>query len=104
MTIRGYIKRRVLWGFGAFFGSFFVTSVLTTWIGTPGPSVVAVGAIGTLIGLVGYVSIVFIRCPKCRANMGLTIAIPTAAHIFGRKVQYCPYCAVSLDDPMPPRP
>lgn len=100
MTIRQYIKRRVGWGFGAFFGAFLVSAVFTSFAGK-GAGVIAISMIAGLVGIVGYFSILFIRCPKCHANISMTIAIPTAGRIFGRKVQYCPYCGVSLDEPMP---
>jgi hypothetical protein len=103
MTIRQYIKRRVLWGFGAFVGAGVISFALGSLVANRNLAN-AISLIAMFAGVVGYLSALFIRCPKCRANLSLTIAIPTAAHIFGRKVQYCPYCAVSLDDPMPPRP
>jgi hypothetical protein len=99
MTLRQYIRRRVGWGLAAFFGAFVVSSIVSGLIGR-GNVAIATSLVAGLIGITGYFSILFIRCLNCRANISMTIAIPTAARLFGRKVQYCPYCAVNLDDPM----
>jgi hypothetical protein len=99
MTIRDYIKRRVSWAFFAFFAGAAV-SMLLPLIG--GKQLAA--AIGLIVGvaaMLGYFSMLFIRCPRCRAFISTSIAFPTAFRLFGRKVQYCPYCAVNLDEPMP---
>jgi uncharacterized membrane protein YjfL (UPF0719 family) len=89
MTIRQYIRRRVGWGFAAFFGAFVVSSIVSALIGK-GNVAIAISLIAGLIGITGYFS----------SNISMTIAIPTAARLFGRKVQFCPYCAVSLDEPI----
>jgi hypothetical protein len=42
------------------------------------------------------------RCPKCRARLGQTIAMPVAFS-WGRgpRIGFCPYCGVSLDEHCP---
>jgi hypothetical protein len=61
-----------------------------------------------IIGVLGFggaiISIMFIRCPKCSAPLGQTIAMPTALRIGGRQVNFCPYCGVGLDEPMESSP
>lgn len=41
-----------------------------------------------------------VKCPKCKANLGRTIAMPLSLSWgSGPKINFCPYCAVSLDEP-----
>jgi hypothetical protein len=98
MTIRQYIKRRVRWALVAFFGLFAVTFFLPH---EQGALALTLGVVGTVGAMVAYFSVLFLKCPKCRANIGTTIVVPTAFRLFGREVKYCPYCAVNLDEPMP---
>jgi hypothetical protein len=43
-----------------------------------------------------------VRCPKCKARLGRTIAMPVAfGWGSGPKVNFCPYCGVSLDEARP---
>ena len=43
-----------------------------------------------------------VKCPKCKARLGQTIAMPLALSIrSGPKVNFCPFCGVSLDEPVP---
>ena len=43
-----------------------------------------------------------VKCPKCKTNLGRTIAMPLALSWgSGPKINFCPYCAVSLDEPLP---
>jgi hypothetical protein len=47
------------------------------------------------------------KCPKCKANLGQTIAMPLALSWgSGAKINFCPYCGVSLDErrPVPQEP
>jgi hypothetical protein len=43
-----------------------------------------------------------VKCPKCANNLGRTIALPVGLSLgTGRKIKFCPYCGVSLDEPCP---
>jgi len=43
-----------------------------------------------------------LKCPKCKARVGQTIAMPLAfSWGAGPKINFCPYCGVSLDEPVP---
>jgi len=58
---------------------------------------------GKCVSFMGaIVSFMFIRCPKCRARLGQTIAMQTAMRFsrWSPEVKYCPFCGVSLDEPM----
>jgi hypothetical protein len=42
------------------------------------------------------------KCPKCKANLGQTIAMPLALNLgSGPRINFCPYCGVSLDEAPP---
>jgi hypothetical protein len=100
VTIRQHIRRRVRWALIAFVVLFAGTFLLPH---KAGPLAVVLGVAGTIGAMVAYCSVVFLRCPKCKANIGTSIVVPTAFRLFGREVKYCPYCAVSLDSEMPQR-
>lgn len=100
MTIRDYIKRRVRWGFGIAIASWLFV-VLTGNMGIFGPRAGYVPVIGVFGFMGAIISFMFIRCPKCRARLGQTIAMPATFRLFSPQVKYCPFCAVSLDEPMP---
>ena len=61
----------------------------------------------TIAGLLLFAGAMFVvrklvRCPKCQANLGRTIALPVAfSWGSGPRVNFCPYCGVSLDEPRP---
>jgi hypothetical protein len=102
MTIRDYIKRRVRWGFGLALASWlFVAATSNMGFGRPTPGYLPI------IGVFGFIGAIllflFIRCPRCRARLGQTIAVPAAFRLSGPQVKYCPYCGVSLDEPLEPR-
>jgi|SRR5277367_949327 hypothetical protein len=103
MTIRDYIKRRVRWGFGIAFASWLFVA-LTSNMGFGGPRPGFLPFIGVFGFMGAIVSFLFIRCPRCRARLGQTIAVPAALRLFGPQVKYCPFCAVSFDEPMPKTP
>jgi hypothetical protein len=99
MTIRDYIKRRVRWGFGIAVASWLFVA-FTSNMGFGGPTPGYLPFIG-LFGFMGAaVSFLLIRCPRCRVRIGQTIAVPAAFRLSGPQVKYCPYCGVSLDEPM----
>ena len=100
MTIRDYIKRRVRWAAGIGFGGWLLFAISGPLELVPRPMLPLFATIG-VIGFGGAIlSIMFIRCPKCSASLGQTIAMPTALRIGGRQVNFCPYCGVNLDEPM----
>jgi hypothetical protein len=99
MTIRDYIKRRVRWGFGLALASWLFVA-LTSNMGFGGPRPGYLPFIG-VFGFIGAILLLlFIRCPRCRARFGQTIAVPASFRLFGPQVKYCPYCGVCLDEPM----
>jgi hypothetical protein len=103
MTIRDYVKRRVRWGFGVAFVSWLFVA-LTSNMGFGGPRPGYLPFLGVFGFMGAIVSFLFIRCPKCRARLGQTIAIQTTMRFsrWSPEVKYCPFCGVSLDEPMPP--
>jgi ABC-type Fe3+ transport system permease subunit len=89
MTIREYIKRRMRWALAMV----IVCSLLASATGV-------IGLLGTVGVLGALFSVLFIRCPKCRRDIGTHIGIPVAFYFFGHGVKDCPRCGMSLDEPM----
>jgi hypothetical protein len=99
-TIRDQIKRRARWMVVVSFGGFLIIGS-TALFGVDRPQRVIV-ALGWLIFLGGLVAMRWIKCPKCSARIGQTIAMPLAFPRFlVQRPNHCLYCGVSLDDPMP---
>jgi hypothetical protein len=102
-SIRAYLKRRVRW--------IFAVGVLG-WLTFPLTAVVRHGEPGNkidaalpVLGAVVFMGAILafnwaIRCPRCRANLGRTIAMPLGLSWgSGPKINFCPYCGVNLDEP-----
>jgi hypothetical protein len=102
MTIRDYIKRRVRWAMAIGLCSWLVLAVLGP-LGFHGSQLPAFAIIGVIVFIGAILSVQFIRCPRCSAPLGQTIAIPMALRLGGRQVKFCPYCGVNLDEPMESR-
>lgn len=100
-TIRERIARRVRWtAAAAFIGWLLVASSAVAKLNTTVS--VDVTLLGAALFLGAIVSLLFVRCPKCLARISQTIAMPVGLS-FGRRrrVNYCPFCGVHLDDPCP---
>ena len=103
-TMRDYIKRRVWWCAALAVGG---------WLMFPLGAAIAQSlpdAVRAAVPIVGFVifggAILalqrFVRCPKCKARLGQTIAMPVAfSWGSGPKVNFCPFCGVKLDEPIP---
>ena len=103
-TIRSYIKRRVVW---------CLLAAVCGWLLFPLAGAVAkdlpesmraaIPAVGALL-FGGAILAMYriVRCPKCKARLGKTIAMTlTFSWGSGPKVNFCPFCGVSLDEPVP---
>ena len=104
-TIRDSIKRRVWWCLGV---------GITGWILIPLggavartlPDSIPAGAISSAgIAVFAVAMLVMqriVKCPKCKAKLGRTIAMPLAFNWgSGPRISFCPYCGVNLDEPLP---
>jgi len=70
--------------------------------GVPAP---VVPVIGVMLFFGALIAARRVRCPKCRAAVGRTIAMPVALSWgSGPKVNLRPFCDVSLDEPCPDAP
>jgi hypothetical protein len=100
-TIRDYIKRRVRLAFAAAFAAWLSIPlfVFANKGKEPIPVVLVAVAIPVFFGVILYMTW-FLRCPRCRANLGQTVAVPIAFRWGRRKMNFCPYCGVSLDEPV----
>ncbi len=102
-TIRDFIRHRVWALSGAAVGGWLLLPLSAAiYKGHPPP-------VAAIIGVVLFGSaIVFlqfsVKCPKCSRRLGQTIAMPVAFSGKKSAPNFCPYCAVNLDDPMPGAP
>ena len=104
-TIRDYLKGRIRWCL-----AFAVGGWLLIALGGGLAQALPAGIPRAAIPLVGF-AVFFgaivtmqrsIKCPKCKARLGQTIAMPLAFHIgSGPRVNFCPFCGVNLDEPRP---
>ena len=105
-TIRNLVRRRVRGLAAAGFSGwllFALSGALSggTAKGHPPPVLVICGFV--LFGGAILCLQLWVTCPKCSRRLGQTIAMPVA--FGGRKApNYCPFCGVSLDEPMPQAP
>jgi hypothetical protein len=104
-TLRQYLKRRVWWCAGVAICGWLLLA-LASAIGKHMPDGVPAGGI-VVAGFLLFGGAIFalqriVKCPKCKARLGQTIAMPLAFS-WGRgpKVNFCPYCGVNLDQAMP---
>lgn len=95
-TSRRYIKKRVSWALGAGFGGWLLVMVTGA---TTDSNARASMAIGFLIVLVSAIATRWIKCPKCSTRLGPSIALQVAVPAGRPRINFCPYCGVSLDEP-----
>jgi hypothetical protein len=104
-SIRQYIRRRVWW---------CVAIGLGGWLMFPLGGAIArdlpQGFAQIALPVVGFVMFGgailalqwTVKCPKCLARLGRTVAMPLAfSWGSGPKINFCPYCGVNLDEPVP---
>jgi len=101
MTIRDYIRRRVWWCAAIAFGGWLLLPLSVAAAGDkPPPVLMAIGVI-----LFGGAILAFywvVRCPKCKTRLINTVGMAIAFQWGSRgKVNFCPYCGVNLDEPVP---
>jgi hypothetical protein len=99
-TIRDYIKGRVRWLFAVGVLG-WLTFPLSQFAGRSQPVGAALPALGMLVFVGAILALNWaVKCPRCRANLGRTIAMTVGLSWgSGPKVNFCPYCGVSLDEP-----
>lgn len=104
-TIRDYLKGRIRWCLAFAVGGWLLIALGGGFAahlpeGIPRPAIPLLGFIvffGAIIAIQRS-----IKCPKCKARLGRTIAMPLAVNFgSGPQVNFCPFCGVSLDEPQP---
>jgi TRAP-type C4-dicarboxylate transport system permease small subunit len=97
MTIRQYIKRRLMWSLAVAIVA-IVFIVISSIVGNPKDNVpiVTIGAL-VFLAVVAFINL-GIRCAKCGGNLGMTIVPAFLSFSSKKKINYCPFCGVSIDE------
>jgi hypothetical protein len=104
-TIRAYLKGRIRWCLALAVGGWVLIALgggLAEHLpaGVPRPAIPLAGFVvffGAIVAMQRS-----IKCPKCKAKLGQTIAMPLAfSWGSGPQVNFCPFCGVNLDEPRP---
>ena len=97
MTIRAYIRRRVILGYGLAFVGFALAVALAIFFEreTKDSPLFFIAIIPFLAAVV-FINF-GVRCPRCKGNLSMT---PAAYPTFSKKhrFNFCPYCGVSVDE------
>ena len=97
MTIRQFLRRRVTWAY-----LIGIAGGLALWVAHWSRDEVLAEA-ATIFGVVAVVGGVLflnfaLRCPKCKGNLAVT-AVSAVYSVWGkRRVKFCQYCGVSIDE------
>jgi hypothetical protein len=110
-TIRGRIKRRVRWCMAIVLGGWFLPAFSMGIIGAfVAPSYIQPRIAGAfyLTGLIVSGGAVLAArrtlCAACSQAIGKMIGMSVAFPFFRKPANFCPYCGVHLDKPVPPKP
>ena len=105
-SMRDVLKRKIRWLFGIGLGAWLMMPLgMAILRGEPQPRGHApplLIIVGTVVFGAAILLIQRVKCLKCKAPLG------QIAHAIGftwrRKVNFCPYCGVNLDAPVPHEP
>jgi hypothetical protein len=105
-TMRDVLKRKIRWLFGIGLGAWLMMplgmAILRVDPQPHGKAPPLLIIVGTVVFGAAILLIQRVKCPKCATPLG-QIA-PAIAFSWRRRINYCPYCGVSLDEPVPHRP
>lgn len=99
MTIRAYLRRKVLWGASIFvvvlFGSLAVAYALAVNHTLNELGVVAI----VVVPAVAPVILLFaLRCPRCNGPLGSLVAYFGPFSGAAQSIKHCPFCGVCVDE------
>jgi hypothetical protein len=95
MTIRERVGKKKKLFLGIAIGSWVVANA-TMLFHVSDTIIIWVGMAGFIAGVVGVAF--FIRCPRCRGNLGHHVVTQLPGTRAKYKVNFCPYCGVSFDE------
>jgi hypothetical protein len=104
-SMRDVLKRKIRWLFAMGLGAWLMMPLgLAILHGDPQPhgnTPPLLIIVGTVVFGAAMLLIQRVKCPKCSTPLGqIASAIAFRWH---RRINYCPYCGVSLDEPVPHR-
>ena len=102
-TIRERLRRRVRWALALGLGGWVLVALAMTAFGLAKDqetgAAFGVQLVGFLMFGGGILAMARTKCPKCSATLGqlaASLAVP-----FVKQPNFCPYCGVSFDEPLP---
>jgi hypothetical protein len=101
MTARMRLDRRMWWLGSAMYAGFglFLSGMLGGWLLGQPPVLALPGfALGFMVSMATHFFL--LRCPKCRGNLA-PVAMRQGWLSVDRRVCFCPYCGVCLDEELP---
>jgi len=100
-TIREALLRKKRWGTVPFGVAWLLALLIISQAANKSLPLVIILPVVVVIAAVIYLSF-FIRCPRCRGNIGiLNVSVSKTVRLLP-PISFCPYCGVSLDEPLVP--
>jgi hypothetical protein len=106
VTIREYLTRRVRWSMAVAISGWVLFAFSMGSFGGFRTGDINAGTVLQILGFLMFggaaLALARTKCPKCSATLGQTgtsLAIP-----FLKQPNFCTYCGVSFDQPMPGKP
>jgi hypothetical protein len=97
-TIRQYLQRRIRLALAVVVCAWAFLPI-NEWLAHERPNPILMmagfGAFGAAL-----LFIIWVRCPRCRARLGQSIAMPLALSWGTPRINFCPYCGVNLEEPL----
>ncbi len=82
-----------------FYFSSFLLLVLSAIIGSYYKPIMIFVVIAAVACIISVLYLLFgIRCPKCNNYLGVIISYFGGPFAISKKINYCPYCGIKLDD------
>lgn len=102
MTHREYFNRRKR-KFFVLFAGFWLCAILFTFLSTEVHDTLFFGTLALVLGsfILFYWFVMFgVKCPRCGGQWGWIAIYSGSPVAIRRGLKLCPYCGVSLDDPV----
>lgn len=98
MTIRDYVKRRLIVGYGVLALGVAYFLVIARFLAAEDGAGELLVAPGVALAIGGILYLNFaLRCPRCKGNLAISPAAYPLSMSKQHRFNFCPYCGVSAD-------